>query len=202
VRVVNGLTLLVTLVYPFIVYAGLHFLQPKVLAVTLGACLLVRELARARTRPPVSLLVPVALVGAVLVAAAVFNEGRFFLFVPVLVNAALLVSFGQTLLGGPSMVQTLATMRLGKLPPEGPAYCRRVTVVWCAFFLANGGFILWLALHASLERWALYTGLVAYLLMGILFVCELTYRAWRFRRYEGMPTDVVFRKLFPPKPAQ
>jgi hypothetical protein len=39
-------------------------------------------------------------------------------------------------------------------------------------------------------------------LVGALFAVEMTYRAWRFRRYEGDVTDVVFRRVFPPKPAR
>jgi uncharacterized membrane protein len=74
--------------------------------------------------------------------------------------------------------------------------------VWCVFFVLNSGVILWLALRGPLEHWVLYTGLVAYLLMGALFTAEMTYRAWRFRRYQGEVTDVFFRRLFPPHRAQ
>jgi len=50
--------------------------------------------------------------------------------------------------------------------------------------------------------WTLYTGLLAYLLVGAVFAGELTYRAWRFRRYDGDVTDVFLRRLFPPRPAR
>jgi uncharacterized membrane protein len=100
------------------------------------------------------------------------------------------------------MVETLARRRFGHVPPEHAGYCRRVTEVWCAFFAANGAVIGWLALRASLDAWAVYTGLVAYLLMGTLFAAETTYRAWRFRRYEGDVTDMIFRRVFPPKPTR
>jgi hypothetical protein len=35
--------------------------------------------------------------------------------------------------------------------------------------------------------------------MGLLFAIEMFYRHWRFRRYVGLPTDVLFKKLFPPR---
>jgi uncharacterized membrane protein len=41
------------------------------------------------------------------IPAALFDDGRLFLFVPVLINAALLVAFGRTLVNGPSMVDVL-----------------------------------------------------------------------------------------------
>ena len=188
--------------YPLLVYGGLRFLQPRWVALALGAALLARELAGFRRGVSSPLVLPIVLVGGIFGLALVFNEGRFFLFVPILVNAALFVSFARTLLAGPSMVESLARRRFGHVPPEHAGYCRRVTEVWCAFFAVNSAVILWLALRAPLAYWALYTGLIAYVLMGALFTAELTYRAWRFRRYEGDVTDVVFRRVFPPKPAR
>jgi uncharacterized membrane protein len=188
--------------YPFLVYGGLRLLQPRWLALALGGALLLREIGRSRGGAFSPLLVPLVLVGTVLALAMVFNEGRFFLFVPVLVNVALLVSFARTLIAGPSMVESLARRRFGHVPLEHLGYCRRVTEVWCVFFVLNSGVILWLALRGPLEHWVLYTGLVAYLLMGALFTAEMTYRAWRFRRYQGEVTDVFFRRLFPPHRAQ
>jgi hypothetical protein len=36
-------------------------------------------------------------------------------------------------------------------------------------------------------------------MMGLLFAVELSYRSWRFRRYTGLSTELIFKKLFPPK---
>ena len=197
----QGIVVGVLLIYPLIVYAGLRLLEPRALAVGLGLVLLLREVARSQRGHTSPLLAPLILIGAVLALAMIFNEGRFFLFVPVLVNLALLVPFAQSLAVGPSMVERFASRRAGPIPPEHVGYCRRVTQVWCAFFVANAAVIVALALWAPVACWALYTGLLAYLLVGALFVAELTYRSWRFRRYHGDVTDVLFRRLFPPKPA-
>lgn len=201
-KLMKAVVLVAMLAYPFLVYAGLRFLEPRMLALALGSVLVLREAGRSRGGSPSPLLLPLVLVAAILVLAAVFNEGRFFLFVPVLINGTLLVSFARTLFVGPPMVERLARRRLDHLGAEDVAYCRRVTEVWCVFFVANTSLVLWLALRAPIELWALYTGLVAYLLVGVLFAAELTYRSWRFRRYEGDLTDVFFRKLFPPRPAR
>ena len=201
-RIAKLLVALALVGYPLLVYGGLRLLQPRWLALALGGALLLRELGRSRGGPTSPLLVPLILVGVVLALAMVFNEGRFFRFVPVLVNVALLVSFARTLIAGPSMVESLARRRVGHVPLEHLGYCRRVTEVWCAFFALNSAVILWLALRGPLEHWVVYTGLVAYGLMGALFTAEMTYRAWRFRRYEGDVTDVFFRRLFPPRQAQ
>jgi len=63
------------------------------------------------------------------------------------------------------------------LPAGGVAYTRKVTIMWCAFFVANGLAALATALWASNEVWLLYNGLVSYLLMGALFAGE-----WLVRR--------------------
>jgi uncharacterized membrane protein len=57
---------------------------------------------------------------------------------------------------------------------------------------------LYLTFYASLEAWTLYNGVVAYVLMGLLFSLEFLYRHWRFRRYVGTPFDSILRRIFPP----
>lgn len=197
----KALVVVAMLAYPFLVYGGLQFLAPRELAMALGGVWLLREVARWRTGQPSPLLGPLVVIATILVLAAVFNEGRFFLFVPVLINGALFGSFARTLINGPTMVERMARRRRASLSSEDVTYCRRVTEMWCGFFLANGALVLGLALRAPLGLWALYTGFVAYALVGVLFVGEMTYRTWRFRRYEGDFTDVLFQKLFPPKSA-
>jgi uncharacterized membrane protein len=59
-----------------------------------------------------------------------------------------------------------------KLYPVAIAYTRKVTVVWCGFFVVTGTLALATALWSSDKTWALYNGLIAYLLMGALFAGE------------------------------
>ena len=76
-------------------------------------------------------------------------------------------------------------------------YCRSVTLVWCAFFVFNGSVALWLALGPDPLLWALYTGMVSYLLIGLVFSIEFSVRAWRFGRHERTVVEPVFHWLFP-----
>ena len=111
----------------------------------------------------------------------------------------LLLSFARTLVVPPSMGERLARCRRPELSADDVAYCRQVTRVWCVFFVANGAFSAWLAARGALETWTVYNGLVSYVLVGLLFVGEMVYRAWHFRRFEGGDvTDVFLRKVFPP----
>ena len=68
-----------------------------------------------------------------------------------------------------------------RLTDRAVRYTRRVTQLWCLFFIANALIISLLALYAPLAWWTLYTGLIAYLLMGLLFAGEWLVRQ-RVRR--------------------
>ena len=85
---------------------------------------------------------------------------------------ALLAFFALSLWQGPPVVERLARLQEPELDARAIAYTRRVTQVWCAFFLLNGGVALATALWASDATWALYNGLIAYGLMGALMGVE------------------------------
>src|SRR3989441_3715150 len=187
--------------YPVLIYAGLTLVRPRTLAIILAVLLLVHGVVTwpQRGLAQVSRLVLLPVV-VVLLLAGLFNQGQFFLLVPVLINAVLLIAFGRTLLWGPPMVETFARVRGRELPDEEVVYCRVVTGLWCLFFAFNGGVTLWLALGATLARWTLYTGVVSYMLIGTLFAAEMVYRYWRFlplhRSGAGAP---LFRVVPPPR---
>jgi uncharacterized membrane protein len=100
---------------------------------------------------------------------------------PVLVSCVMLAAFGYSLVSPPSMIERLARLRDPHLPAVAIAYTRRVTQIWCVFFVINGSIALGTALWASEAIWSLYTGVIAYVLMGILFVGEFLFRI-RFKR--------------------
>ena len=135
---------------------------------------------------------------ALLISAA-WNDPVSLRATPALVSFALLIAFAYSLTRSESIIEGYARVVAGDLPEEERLYCRKVTLVWCVFFL-NGCAALWLAMAGTLGQWALYTGGIAYVMMGILFTSEYLYRYWRFRRYFGAPTDPVLRRIFPPRP--
>ena len=100
---------------------------------------------------------------------------------PVLVNLLLLITFAYTLLFPPSMVEVFARMREPDFPEVAVAYTRRVTQVWCVFFVLNGLAAFVTAIWASEAIWSLYTGVISYFLMGAIFCAEYLYRV-RFKR--------------------
>jgi uncharacterized membrane protein len=186
--------------YPLAVYFGLLHLSARSLGLLLMALLLPglalkfraarREDLLAVARIPLSLLAVVAL-------AAVFDDKRFVLGMPVLINLVLLYGFASSLRSTP-MVERFARMQDPQLGPEQVKYCRGVTKVWCAFFVLNAALSAVLALFASVALWALYTGLLAYILIGTVGATEYVVRKARFREYGPHLHDRLLAKLFPP----
>jgi uncharacterized membrane protein len=103
------------------------------------------------------------------------------LYYPVLVNTAMLLLFGSSLLFPPTIVEQIARLRHPHLPEQATPYLRRVTIAWCLFFVGNGAVAFYTATFASFETWTLYNGLIAYLLIGAMFAAELFTRARAMR---------------------
>lgn len=162
------LLVVMSLAYPLAVYALLGRFEPRWLAVLLCALALLRAITSKQ-----KLWLWAALGTALLAAwATLFNAALPLKLYPALVNGVLLLVFGLSLRFGPPVAERLARLQEPDLPPVAVAYTRRVTQVWCGFFVLNGGLALATALWASERVWALYNGLIAYALIGTLFASE------------------------------
>ncbi len=117
-----------------------------------------------------------AMLSGVSLAIAASNNETLLRFYPAFVNAGLLAAFGTTLFRGPTMIEKFAR---ASIPDPGPAvvrYTRRVTQIWCVFFVVNGAFSAYTALYWSRTEWSLYNGAVVYVLIGALLVGEWLWR--------------------------
>ena len=161
-----------TVFYPLVVYFGLGHFEPRWLAFLLLALALVR--LRASRQPIWWAAAGVA--GVLALSTFLANATLPLKLYPVVVNAAMLALFGASLAHPPSAVERLARMTRPDLPPAGVAYTRKVTWVWCGFFVLNGAVAAATALWSSDAGWALYNGLLAYVLMGLLFAAEWVVR--------------------------
>ncbi len=173
---------LLTAAYPLLVYFGLAHVQPRDLALLLAALAALRAIAR-RGHAEARLWWWSAAGAALLAgAAALFNQSLPLKLYPVLVNAGLLALFGVSLWQGPPVVERLARLTEPELDVRGQRYTRRVTEIWCVFFVINGGIALFTACWADDRIWALYNGLVSYVLIGLLMGGEFLVRQWVRRR--------------------
>jgi len=161
--------LLAGLLYPFAVYFGREQLSARFFALLLGALWLARALST--PRQPGSRWISAAALGFCLLLGLA-DQPVLLRWYPVLVNLLLLGLFGLSLRFGPPLVERLARVREPELPAVAIHYTRQVTKVWAAFFLLNALLAAALTLWAPLAWWALYTGVIAYGLMGLLFAGE------------------------------
>ena len=150
------------------------FLSPRWLALPLAGMSGALWFSR-RSDRPIDLLASVAM--AVLAVVVVITDSRFAAMAyPVVINTGLLAYFWSTLRTGPSAIERLARLEEPDLPPEGVAYTRTLTKVWCGFFLLNGMTAAATAAWADPSLWAWYNGVIAYLLIAVLLFGERALR--------------------------
>lgn len=162
------------LIWPFVVWFGLahnslHWLLP------LMALMLLARLQQSRQAlaPMRFVMRGVAGMGIALCAASwLLNTHRLLLFYPVAVNGIMLAVFGGSLYTAMPLVERLARLRDPALPQAAVRYTRRVTQVWCGFFVLNGAAALFTAVQGDMRLWSAWNGMIAYLLMGLLMAGE------------------------------
>jgi len=174
----NGLAavlLVASLAYPAAVYFGrsavppLTFVAAALLLITLRSVTLDAPAAREQR----GLLIASAVALVILAALDPPVAAKAY---PVMMSAAVAAVFGMSLAHPPSLIERYARLRHPELPPEGRDYCRAVTMVWTAWLSVNALVALVLAVFGSDAVWALWTGVIAYLIMGLLFAGEFVLR--------------------------
>jgi len=168
-----GVLLAVSLAYPVVVYLALGHVSPRWIALLLVAL----ALARAWVTRESFWLVAAALAALLAVVSFLADRWGPLQLYPALVNGVMFGLFATSLCRGPTVVERLARLREPNFPPAAIAYTRRVTQVWCGFFVVNGLIAAGTALWASTAVWALYNGLLSYVAMG-----ALTGGEWLVRR--------------------
>jgi uncharacterized membrane protein len=127
-------------------------------------------------------VVPVTTIG-ILSLAAILDHPDFIRATPVAANAVLLLAFGCTLRNRGKvmpMIERFARMQEPNLNTEEQSWCRLWTWIWCLFFVANGTTAMMFAAWGTLKWWALYNGLICYVLIGMLVATEWLLRRRRF----------------------
>ena len=175
-RVAQVILILVVAAYPLAVYFGIQYLSLgyllAVLLAVAGLRLLLVPTQKAAAGGRLGAGALAAILAAVCAASWLRGDSAGLLWYPVLVNLVMLGVFAYSLTQPQSVIERLARLQEPELPPNGVRYTRRVTQVWCIFFVINGSIAAATALAADLDLWTLYNGLIAYLLMGTLLAGE------------------------------
>ena len=95
---------------------------------------------------------------------------------PVFMSVGACMIFASTLVKPPSMIERFARLAEPDLPESGVIWTRKVTIVWCIFFVLNALVALATVLFAPMQIWVLYNGFISYLLMGLLLLGEFILR--------------------------
>ncbi|MDT3251973.1 hypothetical protein QZQ97_13675 [Serratia sp. root2] len=182
-RLLQAVTWLVLLLYPLAVWVGLTRWGITILAPLLVTVFTLRLLMlRGKLRQQMWLGKALAGVGILLALTSWgLKQTHWLLYYPVLVNVLLLLLFAYSLFAPPTVVERLARITEPQLDAAGVAYTRRVTQVWCVFFIVNGAIALATCLSGDIALWTLYNGGISYLLMGALMGIEWIVRK-RIRR--------------------
>lgn len=164
-----------TATYPIWVYFGLRATTPTIIVVILLSLLLARALFVPRGTS-VS-LVPVLALAATGVALLYFVDTMAAVrSYPVLINFGLAAIFALSLARPPTAIERIARLAEPDLDAAGVAYTRKVTWLWTGFFVGNGAVAAWTAMYGTLDQWAVYNGLISYMLIGVIFVIEFLVR--------------------------
>jgi uncharacterized membrane protein len=163
---------LLAVIYPLAMYFGLTYFDAKTIGPFVLAVVALRFWSNKNLRPYI--------VAAFIITATVLwlsNSALLLKFIPVAMNVFMLSIFAWSLHRPPSMIETFARrLRKDDMPPHVIIYTRKVTQIWCGFFIINGIIAAYTALFCSLQIWTLYNGLIAYIVMGCLLAGEFAYR--------------------------
>ncbi|HBR1846558.1 TPA: hypothetical protein L9M49_003504 [Klebsiella quasipneumoniae subsp. quasipneumoniae] len=172
--VVPLLTGILLLAWPFIIWFGLAHNSLQGLLPLMALMLFLRFRQTRRRVGALSVVTQiVAVAGMTLcIASYLLKTHQLLLFYPVVVNSVMLAVFGGSLWSTMPIIERLARLREPDLPERAVRYTRRVTQIWCAFFIINGGIALFTALYGDLSLWTAWNGMISYLLMGTLMAGE------------------------------
>ena len=176
----------VSVLYPFIVFGGIKLwgLSPRRISLVLLSLAFYYFLIFTRSKTGSDRgrnAVLALLVLACAVVAFVADNIFFVKFYPVLVNLSLLAFFGWTLWKPPSFAFRMANLADKNLKNSASynaveRYCKKVTIVWCCFFIFNSIVAALTVFIGSDTVWSLYNGLIAYILVGLIFAIEYLVR--------------------------
>ncbi len=181
--IINVLISIALLAYPVLVYVGLSHGYEQQVAWVLVALLATRLLLSFKNRAIGNWILPISAFGLLVVlSAALADEPKWLQLYPVMVNIIMALTFFASLFQKQSMVERFARLQEPNLSEQGVLYTRKVTQIWCVFFVINMLVATYTVYLNDVQLWTLYNGFIAYVLMGSLAGGEFVYRYWLKRQ--------------------
>ncbi|MFZ7158661.1 hypothetical protein ACLSZ7_06540 [Avibacterium gallinarum] len=91
---------------------------------------------------------------------------------PVIINGLMFALFASSLWQSQTFVERLARLQEPNLTAEGVRYTRTVTQVWCVVFIINIVITSALIFGQYYDYWALYSGVISYVFIGLVMGIE------------------------------
>lgn len=176
---------LVSIVYPLLVYLGIQHISPALFALVL-AVLAVAKYIASRSRGQTQHYAELTLMVVVLVYSLtllIANSELLLKLYPVLISLCVALFFALSLRAPESLIERIARLAGENITPRAKAYTRVLTGIWAGLLIGNALIALYLALFASLKSWALYSGLLSYVFFGLFFAVEYLYRRYYINKY-------------------
>ena len=117
----------------------------------------------------------------ILIATFYYDTDIFLKAYPVFISSGLLVAFALSLKFPPTIIEKIARLKNADLSDYAISYIRKVTKIWCVFFLFNAT-AAFCTMFMSAQIWLLYNGLISYLLVGSLMGIEFLVRRQHMKR--------------------
>ena len=179
--VLAGLLALSVFIYPLVVYVFIDTVDLVWFGVLLVCLVALRLWSLLRLNAVTFALLIFGI--AFLVILKLTGNAMVLQFYPTIVSLVLLTTFALTLFRPPSMIERFAVRMGMERDPPHIAYTRVCTMVWCGFFIVNAIVSAGITLTGTMAAWALYNGLLSYVLIGLLFGAEYLYRQYHFRHH-------------------
>lgn len=168
------------LLYPFFIYWGIQHFEPKHLGLAIACIYLFRTFMV--SKKPLAKWGSVASLIFFCVVIWWFNNEYLLKVLPALISIGALIVFTHSYIEPPTIPARIALKIEGELCEARVSYTNKITLIWIAFFIFNASASLCTVFWGSTKVWALYNGLISYLLIGCLFAGEYLYRTFVFER--------------------
>ena len=95
---------------------------------------------------------------------------------PVLMSLGMAGLFVHSLWIGEPIIEKFARLHEKDLSAEKLQYIRKLTLIWSVWLCVNASLALYTALYSSFDVWVLYNNVLFYVICGVLFLGDFSYR--------------------------
>ena len=168
------------LTYPYLVYLGLE----KGIVWFAPAIISGFYLYQGITAHNANIKLRKIIIALVLIIGAIFFQSATAKLFPIVIQLMLMHFFGRTLVNGPPLIERFVRLEFPDFIPGIADYCRQLTWLWTGFFAFNAVMCTVLAFWAPSSWWAIYNGILIFIMTSLIMVGEYIWRHFKFPEME------------------